>query len=32
MFSEAARARAAEFDSGKIVAHYERYYERVLAS
>lgn len=32
MFAEAARGRAVEFDSGKIVSLYERYYERVLAS
>lgn len=32
MFAEAARARAAEFESDKIVSLYERYYERVLGS
>ncbi len=32
MFSEAARARALEFESSTIVEHYERYYERIIAS
>ncbi len=31
MFSEAARARALEFESSKIVGDYEAYYERILA-
>ena len=31
MFAEAARKRATEFESSKIIAQYERYYERVLA-
>ena len=30
MFSKAARERALEFDSTKIVSHYERYYRSVL--
>jgi N-acetyl-alpha-D-glucosaminyl L-malate synthase BshA len=32
MFAAAARERALEFDSSKIVARYEEYYKRVLAS
>ncbi|MCU0452223.1 MAG: N-acetyl-alpha-D-glucosaminyl L-malate synthase BshA [Bacteroidetes bacterium] len=32
VFAEAARLRAAEFDSSRIVALYEQYYERILAS
>ena len=30
VFSEAARQRAAEFESDRIVGQYEQYYERVL--
>jgi N-acetyl-alpha-D-glucosaminyl L-malate synthase BshA len=30
LFAQAARARAVEFDSGKIITQYERMYERVL--
>ena len=30
LFADAARRRALEFDSAKVVGHYERYYERVL--
>jgi hypothetical protein len=32
IFSEAARKRAVEFDSGRIVTLYEQYYERILSS
>lgn len=32
MFADAARQRAMEFESGRIVALYEQYYERVLSS
>jgi N-acetyl-alpha-D-glucosaminyl L-malate synthase BshA len=32
LFAEAARKRAIEFESSKITALYEQYYERVLAS
>lgn len=31
LFSQAARKRAIEFESSKIIAQYEQYYERVLA-
>ena len=31
LFAEAARKRAAEFESSKIISQYEQYYERVLA-
>ena len=31
MFSDAARLRAVEFDSSRVVSQYEAYYERVLA-
>ena len=30
LFAEAARKRAMEFESSKIVSQYEQYYERVL--
>ena len=30
LFADAARRRALEFESDKVVGHYERYYERVL--
>jgi N-acetyl-alpha-D-glucosaminyl L-malate synthase BshA len=32
LFAEAARKRAIEFESSKIVSQYEQYYERVLAA
>jgi L-malate glycosyltransferase len=32
MFAEAARNRAIEFESSKIIAQYERHYERILGS
>jgi N-acetyl-alpha-D-glucosaminyl L-malate synthase BshA len=32
LFAEAARKRAIEFESSKIISQYEQYYERVLAS
>ena len=31
LFAEAARKRATEFESSKIISQYEKYYERVLA-
>jgi hypothetical protein len=31
LFAEAARKRAIEFESSKIVSQYEQYYERILA-
>jgi len=31
LFAEAARKRATEFESSKIISQYEQYYERVLA-
>ena len=31
LFSEAARKRAIEFESSKIISQYEQYYERVLS-
>jgi N-acetyl-alpha-D-glucosaminyl L-malate synthase BshA len=32
LFAEAARKRAIEFESSKIIAQYEHYYERILGS
>ncbi len=32
LFAEAARKRAMEFESSKIIAQYEQYYERILAN
>jgi L-malate glycosyltransferase len=32
LFAEAARKRASEFESSKIVSQYEQYYERILAA